>query len=70
MMAGTKKITPSPNARVLAIRRAAVSFANDYGPLSAANNGIETAQHEVASRMFRALQREGLHIVMKDQTND
>lgn len=50
--------------RVLAIRRAAVRFANDYGPLPAANNGDVAAQHEVGSRMFRALAREGLKIIV------
>ena len=49
--------------RVLAIRRAAVTFANDYGPLSAANNGDEASQHLVGARLFNALKREGLAIV-------
>ncbi|PIE10022.1 MAG: hypothetical protein CSA72_10435 [Rhodobacterales bacterium] len=59
-----------PTARVLAIRRAALRFANNYGPLHAANGGNETAQHEVAHRLFHALQSEGLQIVMKDQPHD
>jgi len=50
--------------RVAAIRRAAVAFANDYGPLPAANNGDQEAQQEVAKRLFDRLIAEGLHIVM------
>ena len=52
-----------PTRRVLAIRRAAVRFANDYGPLSAANDGDETAQHQMAHRMFGIVADEGLTIV-------
>lgn len=59
-----------PTDSVLAIRRAALAFANNYGPLPAANGGDETAQHEVAHRLFRALQREGLQLAMKDQPHD
>lgn len=55
-----------PTQRVLAIRRAAVRFANDYGPLALANQGDETAQHEVAGRLFRIMSEEGLSIIMKD----
>lgn len=47
---------------VKAIRRAAVAFANDYGPLPAANRGDEAAQHEVASRLMSALRRECLTV--------
>lgn len=49
--------------RVEAIRQAAVAFANDYGPLPAANEGSDAAMHEVAARMVRACRRNGLKIV-------
>src|SRR5690606_27747407 len=51
--------------RVQKMRRAAVAFANDYGPLPAANQGDEKAMHAVATRMFDALRKEGLHVVMR-----
>ncbi|AUR06891.1 hypothetical protein [Phaeobacter inhibens] len=54
-----------PTRRVLAIRRDAVRFANDYGPLPAANDGDEEAQHEVARKLHRILENEGLRIVLK-----
>lgn len=57
-----KKHAPQ-TARVAAIRRAAVSFANDYGPLPAANEGSNEAKHAVATRLFKALLAEGLQIV-------
>lgn len=49
--------------RVEGIRRAAVAFANDYGPLPAANAGDEEAQHEMARRLHKALRDQGLSIV-------
>lgn len=54
-----------PTKRVLAIRRAAVAFANDYGPLPAANRGDENAQHTIAGRLVKALRAEGLAIELK-----
>jgi hypothetical protein len=54
---------PEPSERVLSMRRAAVSFANDYGPLPAANSGDAAAAHEVAARLVSILRREGLKIV-------
>lgn len=54
-----------PTQRVLAIRRAAVRFANDYGPLPAANAGDERAAHQVAHRLFKIMAEEGLAIVEK-----
>jgi hypothetical protein len=56
-------IMVEPTDRVLAIRRAAVAFANDYGPLPAANQGDEAAQHAIAHQLFKLLAREGLHII-------
>ena len=53
-----------PEERVLKIRRAAVAFANDYGPLAAANQGDEEALHYVARRLFEACKREGLKIII------
>lgn len=55
---------PKPNERVLRMRRAAVAFANDYGPLPAANAGDEDAAHKVADRLYRACAREGLKIII------
>ena len=55
--------------RVEAIRSAAVSFANDYGPLHAANKGDEEARHEVARKLFSALRREGLTVVARSTDN-
>ena len=52
--------------RVEAIRSAAVDFANDYGPLPAANQGDEAARHEVAHRLWKCLRRHGLSIVQGD----
>lgn len=49
--------------RVEAIRAAAVAFANDYGPLPAANCGDEAAAHQVATNLVNALRRHGLNIV-------
>ncbi len=53
--------------RVEAIRSAAVSFANDYGPLPAANSGDEAARHEVAHHLWKALRAHGLSIVPGDK---
>ena len=53
-----------PTQRVLAIRRAALKFANDYGPLPAANAGDELAQHELATRLFKACAEQGLKIIV------
>lgn len=53
----------SKEQRVEAIRQAAVAFANDYGPLPAANQGSEVAMHEVAARMVKACRRHGLKII-------
>jgi hypothetical protein len=52
-----------PTERVKAIRRAAVAFASDVGPLKEANQGKETAQHEVATRLVSALRKQGLEII-------
>lgn len=52
-----------PSEKMKGIRRAAVSFANDYGPLPAANRGDEDATHAVAMRLVEALKRQGLTIV-------
>ncbi|KEP71746.1 hypothetical protein DL1_00030 [Thioclava dalianensis] len=60
-----KKMTPEQ--RVEAIRSAAVAFANDYGPLPAANAGDEAARHEVAHRLWKALRAQGLSIVTADK---
>lgn len=57
-----------PTKRILAIRKAAIRFANDYGPLPAANAGDEAAQHEVASRLHRACARAGLKIILDPDT--
>lgn len=54
----------TPTERVKAIRAAARAFANDYGPLSQANQGDEAAQHEVGRRMFRACADAGLKIII------
>lgn len=53
-----------PSDRVLKIRRAAVAFANDYGPLAAANKGDEEAQHYVARKLFNACKAQGLKIIV------
>lgn len=45
-----------------AIARAAVGFANDYGPLPAANDGDEKAQSVMAKRLLDILDRESLVI--------
>lgn len=55
----------APTKRVLAIRRAAVAFANDYGPLAKANAGDEEAQHIVAGQLISALRAQGLIIKLK-----
>ena len=52
-----------PSQRVLAIRRAAGRFANEYGPLPAANAGDENARHDVALRLFKICAEEGLKII-------
>ena len=57
-----------PSKRVLAMRAAAVAFANDYGPLPAANNGDEAAQHEVARRLHRACANAGLKIILDPES--
>jgi hypothetical protein len=56
-----------PMKRVLALRKAAVSFANDYGPLPAANSGDEEAQHKVASQLVTILRRNGLEVYLKPE---
>lgn len=43
-------------------RRAAVAFANDYGPLVAANTGNEEAMDKVAMRLVQYLRRENLDV--------
>jgi len=53
----------SSEDRVKRIRRAAVRFANDYGPLPAANGGDEDAIHQVATRLYGIMRAEGLDIV-------
>lgn len=45
---------------------AACVFANDYGPLPAANNSEWAAMQEVANRLVRALASHGLKIVEMD----
>ena len=50
--------------RVRRIRRAAVRFASDHGPLSQAIGGDEKAQHAVGFRLFEELSKEGLAIVV------
>jgi hypothetical protein len=57
-----------PTRRLLAMRRAAVRFANNYGPLPAANAGDERAQHEIAKRLHDICEAEGLTIVLKPQS--
>jgi hypothetical protein len=57
-----------PTRRLLAMRRAAVRFANDYGPLPAANAGDERAQHEIAKRLHDFCEAEGLRIILKPQS--
>ena len=54
-----------PSPRVMAIRRAAVAFANDYGPLPVANQGDDEAQHRVGAQLMKALRAEGLTIQFK-----
>lgn len=51
--------------RVEAIRASAVSFANDYGPLPAANQGCETARHKVAASLVKILRENGLTIIQR-----
>lgn len=51
------------NKRKEGIKNAAVAFANDYGPLNAANSGDEEARQEMAQRLHRALRDQGLSIV-------
>ena len=58
-----------PTRRLLAMRRAAVRFANDYGPLPSANAGDEKAQHEVAKRLHDFCEAEGLRIVLKSTSS-
>jgi len=41
---------------------AAVSFANDYGPLVAANGGDRCARAAVVSRLLDALEMQGLRV--------
>ncbi|MEM9734223.1 MAG: hypothetical protein AAF903_12185 [Pseudomonadota bacterium] len=52
--------------RLEGMKLAAVEFANDYGPLSQANKGDETARHELAKRLHSALRKQGLSIVPGD----
>lgn len=56
--------------RVMAIRKAAVAFANDYGPLAAANSGDEEAQHAVALKLFNALKGVGVHMIHTPNETD
>lgn len=51
-----------PSDLVLSARKAAVDFANDYGPLPAANQGDEQAAHTIAQNLVNALRRHGLRI--------
>ncbi|WOI54275.1 hypothetical protein [Parvularcula sp. LCG005] len=53
----------TPEQRVLAIRNAAIAFASDHGPLSAARSGDIVAEQAVARRLFECLKAEGLAIV-------
>ena len=51
-----------PSDQILRTRTAAVDFANDYGPLPAANAGDEDARHALAERLIACLKRQGLVI--------
>ncbi len=53
----------NPDERAIAIRHAAVAFANDYGPLALANTGNQGGAHEVAIRLVQKLRDQGLMIV-------
>lgn len=49
-----------------AIAQAAVSFANDYGPLGRANSGDEAALEAVGNRLVATLAARGLKITGRD----
>ena len=51
----------------LRIKCAAVGFANDYGPLPAANLGDDTAQEQIADRLISMLRQSGLKIIKTRQ---
>ena len=51
-----------PSDLVIATRKAAVAFANDYGPLPAANRGDADAAHTIAQNLVDQLRRQGLRI--------
>ncbi len=53
----------SPDERAVAIRHAAVAFANDYGPRALANTGNQDGAHEVATKLVQKLRDQGLMIV-------
>jgi hypothetical protein len=44
------------------IEAAAIAFANDYGPLPAANRGDAKARSELALRLMGFLEKNGLRI--------
>lgn len=46
----------------LRIKCAALSFANDHGPLPAANRGDDAAQEALADRLVSMLRHSGLRI--------
>jgi len=57
--------TQMPSEKQLSIQRAAVRFANDYGPLAAANAGDPTARHVMAERLVDILKEQGLGICIR-----
>lgn len=56
-----------PEKKKAAMRRAALRFANDCGPLPAANSGDGSAQDELANRLHDFCEAEGLRIVLKQE---
>lgn len=66
---GTDELCPcqniSPDQKIditTRIKCAALAFANDYGPLSAANQGDDAAQEQLAFNLLRKLRQHGLTI--------
>lgn len=47
------------------LQAAAVAFASDYGPLTAAREGDKKARAKVADKLAEALQRQGFDLVPK-----
>lgn len=50
----------------LRIKCAAIAYANDYGPLSAANAGEDAAQERLADNLISKLHEVGLTIVRSE----